>query len=235
MPPKGKRTFRKTALKARKRVDKAQNSRIKELEQFVYKTIENKQIDFTENPSITTAGYNKQINFVPTLAVGADDGGAPGDAARIGNTVTLMRTAVNMLFKMSAQGLTTSEQTNRFRVIMVASKDGTQPLIISDVLTYWSHPIHGDQVFVSPYKTNPLPNKNYTILMDKIIDLNATDKFYKNVKFVKRWKGGKTLNYSGPGASAPTNYNISMFVISDSGSLPHPSLDWNSRCTYKDA
>ena len=44
---------------AKKRVDKAQNARIRSLEKFVYKTIENKQVNYanTGGNNISTDGY----------------------------------------------------------------------------------------------------------------------------------------------------------------------------------
>ncbi len=229
MPPKGK----KAAPRAKKRVDKAQNSRIKDLEQFVYKTIENKQINFNSNVAVSTLGYSNTVGLVPSIATGPDDGINPLDTARIGNDVTLMRTAVNMCFEMSDP--ITGDATNRFRAILVESLDGNQALALSDVLQYSSYAIYGNQVFVSPYTTKALTNRNYKILMDRVIDMNQLTKYNYDIKFVKNWKGGKVLNFAGKGAGLPTNYNISFLLISDSLVPSHPSCNWSVRSTYKDA
>ena len=77
MPPKKNLRFRKKKV----RKDKKQDQRIKSLEKFVYKTIENKQVNRSSPPaSVTTSGYFFR-EFLQ-LTVGPNDGAGPGDPAR---------------------------------------------------------------------------------------------------------------------------------------------------------
>ncbi|AXH77786.1 MAG: hypothetical protein [Cressdnaviricota sp.] len=212
------------------RKDKKQDSRIKNLEEFVYKTIENKQIQYQNQTTVSSSGFTASSYLLPILATGADDGNVNNDTARIGNTISLMRTCLTGNVKVaSADGF------NRIRLMLVASKDGAQEITASDVLSYHDYTIHGDLVFSSQYTTKSATNKNYNVLMDKVIDLNVYGPAYKSFKFVKRWKSGKELMYDGVGASAPTNYKLSLIGVSDSGSVLHPELNYMIRNTYKDA
>ena len=220
----GKRVKRKV------RKDRKQDSRIKTLEEFVYKTIENKQIQYQNQTTVSTSGFTASSYLLPILATGADDGDVNNDTARIGNTISLMRTCltgnVNVAF---------GDGHNRIRLMLVASKDGAQEITAADVLSYHNYAIHGDLVFSSQYTTKSATNKNYTVLMDKVFDLNVYGPANKNFKFVKRWKSGKELMYAGVSASAPTNYKLSLIGVSDSDSVNHPALNYMIRNTYKDA
>ena len=76
--------------KAKKSADAKQNKRIKSLEQLVYKTIENKQVNYSNsNLAINSSGV-PDSGFLQ-VKVGANDGSARGDTARIGNSITLLR------------------------------------------------------------------------------------------------------------------------------------------------
>lgn len=222
---------KKKVLRRRKvRKDKKQDSRIKNLEEFVYKTIENKQIQYQNQTTVSTSGFTASNYLLPVLASGSHDGTVNNDTARIGNTVSLMRTCLTGNVKVvDADGY------NRIRLLLVASKDGAEEITASDVLAYHNYSIHGDLVFTSQYTTKTNTNKNYQVLMDKIFDVNVYGPAYKNFKFVKRWKNGKALMYDGPTASAPTNYKLSLIGISDSASVIHPALNYMIRNTYKDA
>lgn len=62
-----KRKFRK-----RRSTDAKQNKRIKSLENMVYKTIENKQVNYNTNTNITSSGYI--ANSFLRVRVGPEDG-----------------------------------------------------------------------------------------------------------------------------------------------------------------
>ncbi len=79
-----KRKFRK-----RRSTDAKQNKRLKSLENMVYKTLENKQVNYNNNLNLTSSGVND--NAFLQVRVGPDDGAIQGDTARIGNSITLYR------------------------------------------------------------------------------------------------------------------------------------------------
>ena len=221
---------KKFKRRSKVRKDKAQDSRIKNLEEFVYKTIENKQIEYHNQTTVSSGGFTASSFLLPILSTGAQDGAQNNDAARIGNTVSLMRTCLT-----GNMTVVNTDQNNRVRLLLVASKDGSQEITASDVLSFSSFATHGDLVFSSQYTTKAATNKNYTVLMDRVIDLNVYKNPKVSFKFVKRWKNGKELMYDGPGATAPTNYKLSLIGVSDSEAIAHPGLNYMIRNTYKDA
>lgn len=224
MPPK------KVVKRRKVRKDKKQDSRIKNLEEFVYKTIENKQIQYQNQTTVSSSGFTASSYLLPILTTGAEDGASNNDPARIGNTISLMRTCLT-----GNCTVVNTDQNNRVRLLLVASKDGSQEITAADVLSYHSFAVHGDLVFSSQYTTKAASNKNYTVLMDRVIDLNVYKNPKVNFKYVKRWKNGKELMYDGVGASAPTNYKLSLIGVSDSEAIAHPGLNYMIRNTYKDA
>ena len=62
----------------KKRTDAKQNKRIKSLEQMVYKTLENKQVNYNNNLNLTSSGVND--NAFLQVKVGPDDGVQQGYA-----------------------------------------------------------------------------------------------------------------------------------------------------------
>ena len=219
---------------AKKRIDAKQNSRIKQLEKLVLKTIENKQVNYhLVGQSITSGGYSAG-SFLST-ATGAEDGNVLGDPARIGNTITLMNQRFNMNFQASS-----TDSYNQIRVLLVESLDGNEPIAMTDVLEYGSYALYGDLVFASPYTTKSNTNRRYKVHMDKQFSITAlptrggsSSKVIKhNIKY---GKSGKLVEYPSAGASNPTNHRITLLVVSSSVSATHPTLSYSSRSTYKDA
>jgi hypothetical protein len=216
----------------KKSQDSKQNSRIKKLESFIYKTIENKQVNYDNTQvDITDAGLND--NAFLKVKVGPDDGSQKGDAARIGNSITLLRQQYRMTFK----GLTAAvEGWNQMRVIICEPLDGNQPLVLSDVLEYPSYSANDELVFVSPYTTKTATNRRYKIHMDKSFTLNQYKNIIKDIKHDVKWKNGKEVEFAGPGTEdTPTNHNMSILFVSDSSATPHPQVSYSVRSTYKDA
>lgn len=231
MPPKGNNKNQKRFKKSK---DKKQDKRIKDLEQFVYKTIENKQVNYSITAqSMPSSGFATS-NFIQ-LSIGASDGASYGDPARIGNTITLM----NQRWGFNFQGSST-DTYNQVRVLLVESQSGAQNIALSDVLYYGNYATFGDLVFSSPYTTKTDTNKRYKVHMDKTFCISGlpTKGGVPPVKVIKhniKWKGGKLLEYSGVGASLPTNHKMNLLVITDSVSATHPSMSYSVRSTYKDA
>lgn len=221
---------RKNTKFSKKSKDKKQDSRIKELEQFVYKTIENKQSNYhVTNQNITSTGYNN-YGFLK-LETGVEDGASYGDPARIGNSVTLMKQSFNMNISLRSP----ADDFNQVRVIIAEALEGTQILSLSNVLLYSNYSVDGNLVFASPYTTKTGTNQRYKIHMDKHITLSPYNKTALNIKHSVRYKGGKVLSFDGPTEEFPTNHRMNIWVIGDSTAVQHPRLDLAVRSTYKDA
>lgn len=215
--------------------DKKQDKRIRDLEKFVLKTIENKQVNYSITAtSMPSSGYATS-NFMQ-LAAGAEDGSNYGDPARIGNTITLLNQKWSFNFVGSA-----TDTFNQIRVLLVESKSGAQNLALDDVLQYSNYSVFGDNVFSSPYTTKSDTNKRYKIHMDKCFCISGmpTKGGVPPVNVIRKdisWgKHGKLVEYSGPGAVLPTNHKMNLLVISDSVSATHPTMSYSVRSTYKDA
>ncbi len=96
--------------------DKKQDKRIKSLEKFVYKTVENKQQNYRQDLSISSSG-TATYPFL-SLRQGVEDGELYPSDARIGNSITLMSQRLDM----NLIGETAT--FNQIRVILAESVDG---------------------------------------------------------------------------------------------------------------
>ena len=210
--------------------DRKQDKRIKSLEKLVYKTLENKQIDFESSSNISSSGLS--VGGFISLNQGTGDGDDYGDSARIGNSITMMSQRVDMNI------IGETGTFNQVRVLIVESMDGNQALALSDVLKYSSFALHGDLVFVSPYTTKTTTNRRYKVHTDKLLELHGTGDAGKATaqirKLIKFGKSGKLVAFNGT-ATGPTNHRVSIMLISDSAVAGHPSLKYNVRTVYKDA
>lgn len=221
-------------MKSAKSKDAKQDKRIKALENMVLKTLENKQVNYNNNLSVTSSGVND--NAFLQVRVGPDDGAAQGDTARIGNTITLYR----QQYRFNFIGLNPDlggDRWNQMRCIIAEPLDGNQPLVLADLLQYPSYALYGGLVFASPYTTKTATNRRYKIHMDRSFELNATAKgAIKVIKHDVKWKNGKLVEFAGPGTEqVPTNHNMTIVFISDSGAIAHPQVEYSVRSTYKDA
>ena len=132
----------------KKSTDSKQNQRLKDLESMVYKTFENKQVNYqTTNANLTTTWY--ETNRFISLGGGVADGDDYGSLARIGNSITLMSQRCSFNIKKR----TGADEFNQIQIILVESVEGTQTLSASDVLLYSDYSTHGDLLFASPYTT----------------------------------------------------------------------------------
>ncbi len=215
--------------KAKTSIDKKQTRRIKDLENFVFKTIENKQLNFKDTNNALTTTWFEAGQFMAG-SIGAEDGSDYGDPARIGNSVTLMAQRFNINLQKS-----TTDEYNQMRIIIAESVDGAQPLDIRDILRYHDYSIDGNLVFSSPYTTKTNANRNYRIKMDKCFNLTPTKPTANIERVLKYGKTGKVVDYPGVGVSFPTNHCVNVFMVSDSTAVAHPFMDYAVRSTYKDA
>jgi len=231
----------KKQFKRKVRKDKKQDKRIKSLEKFVYKTIENKQVDYgyqDTGRTVSTSG-DQRSQFLG-VATGAQDGSAINDPARVGNSISLMRQQISLTFEQSSDATITADDYNRMRVIIAESTEGNENLELSDVLEYSNYGTHGGLVFSSPYTTKTSTNKRYKIHSDMTFELNknatsATKIIKKVIKFREGGSPGKVVSFADATAQYPTNHRLNIMCISDSSVAPHPRWFYNVRSTYKDA
>lgn len=232
--PPAKSSGKKSKRKGRSTASKAL-ALAKENKKMINKTIENKQINY-DNIELAVSSAGVVDNSFLKVVQGTGDGDAQSSAARIGNQVTLMR----QQYCFSLDGLNPDtllhDRWNQFRIIIAEPLDGNQALTLADILQYPVYANSGPLVFSSPYTTKTSTNRRYKIHYDRSFELNATAKgatrFLKKV--VKWGKTGKVVNFDGNTAS-PTDHNMSVLFISDSGTLPHPTVSYSVRSTYKDA
>lgn len=205
---------------------------VQALKKMVNKTIENKQQNLTHEGLVVR---DFPVVSRPTLELtqGSADGDARPSAARIGNSVTLMRTQLNMSVKIST-GVTNC----RCRVMVVESVNGNEDLTMDDILQAGGGALDGteDKTYTSCYTTKTGTNKRYKIHFDRIINLSTYDRAFYLKKLILRYgKSGKVINYDG-NASTPTDYNLQVLAISDQSLLAAcPVLTYSLRSTYKDA
>lgn len=211
---------------------------VKNLKKFVMKTIENKQQNYSTSGSVLDIGYASR----PSLAItqGAQDGderaAAPNNEARIGNSVTLMRTQLKIQLRKATSGYTES----RVRLMVVESVDGNQQLDFEDLLQVGQHAgtLVGtdDETYTSNYTTKTDTNKRYKIHFDKVVTLNfyKSNYYYKSL-LLKYGKTGKVIEYDG-NDPVPTNHNLQILAISDQTAInTAPTISYSLRHSYKDA
>lgn len=207
----------------------------KQTKKLVNKTMENYQVNYhNTNLAITSGGVNDN-QFLRVTQGTADGTGVPS-AARKGNQITLMRQQYRFNFIGTNPDTVGNDRWNQIRVIIAESTDGNQPLLLADILEFDSYTLYGGLVFSSGYTTKTSTNRNYKIHMDKSFELNATAKgATKVIKFDAKWgKTGKVVDFDG-NSFDPTNHNMSILFISDSGVIQHPFVSYSVRSTYKDA
>ena len=221
--------------------DKKQDVRIKSLENFVYKTIENKQQNFhQEDLVITDIGQEYRPNLL--ITTGVDDGEGRPSAARIGNSITLMNQRFN--FEVRVPKNTIQGQT--CRLIVVESVDGAEDLTWEDILEYWkaqSGTATGTerQTYTSHYTTKSSVNKRYKIHMDKIMFFtegqNQRNSYRLNIKYGSKRNPGKVVDYPGGDLeNQPVNHKLTIMAVSDNlTTAEQPRLSYSVRSTYKDA
>lgn len=205
---------------------------VKVLKKMVNSTIENKQQTYNaSNIDITDFPLAQRPTLL--LTQGTADGDARPSAARIGNSITLMRTQLNLSVKISS-GVTNC----RCRLIVVESVNGKEDIDMDDVLQAGGGAIDGtnDTTYTSCYTTKTDTNKRYKIHYDKVINLSTYDRAFFTKKLTLRYgKAGRVINYDGNNA-APTDYSLQVLAIGDQTLLAAtPQLAYSMRSTYKDA
>ena len=212
---------------------------VKSLKKFVMKTIENKQ----QNTNVVDSNV-LDIGFAsrPYIALqqGTQDGDDRSSAtqrnARVGNTITLMRSQLK--FQLGMQTAGPSEV--RVRLLVVESVDGNQELNFEDILQAGqnSGTLVGtsSDAYTSLYTTKTDTNKRYKIHIDKVVTLN----FYRNQNYYKSLsirygKTGRVIEFDGNNLEL-VNHNLQILAISDTSSVSTcPKISYSLRHTYKDA
>lgn len=232
---------KKTAFRRKVRKDKKQDTRIASLENFVYKTIENKQQNFhSENNIITSIPYYAAPDI--RLTQGTADGSGRPDAARIGNSITLMTQRYNFELRVP----TSVAQGQTARLIVVESVDGAENLRFEDILEYWqsqSGTATGTEreTYTSHYTTKSAINKRYKIHMDKTVHFNEGVRNVVmprlRIKYGSKKNPGKVVDYVGGGVDdQPVNHKVTIMCVSDNlTTAQQPRLTYSLRSTFKDA
>jgi len=206
---------------------------VKSLKKMVNKTIENKQQTFN-NAGINIRDFPLYSRPSLLLTQGSADGDARPSEARIGNSVTLLRTQLNLSVKINP-GVTNC----RCRVLVVESVNGNEDITMDDVLQAGGGAITGtnDTTYTSCYTTKTDTNKRYKIHFDKVINLSLYDRaFYMKKMVVRYGKTGRVVNYDG-NLPTPTDYSgLQILMIGDQTLIAAaPRLAYSQRHTYKDA
>jgi len=209
-----------------------------QVRRLVNKTIENKQTEIVSVNNNISTSPTYYYSFAGKCKQGTNDSAdqnAGSLSSRVGNSITMLREKFYLYFSPPATG-TITENYNRIRVLLVESVEGNQNLVLSDVLKYHSYSLYGDMVFASPYTTKSGTNSRYKVHMDKTFQMTynggSQTKIIKHV--LKHGKTGRVINFNDDSAT-PTDYALSLMVISDSGAAAHPRYNFAYRGIYKDA
>lgn len=206
----------------------------KQVKKLVTKTIEKRTVDYSSvGNSISTAPWTN-TNFFAVKQGNTDGGGWPAES-RAGNAVTLLKE--KFYFQLRGPGTTgINESNNIIRILIVESTEGNQTLSLSDVLKYSNQTTHGHLVFNSPYQTKTATNKRYKVRYDKVVRLNyySSSHYQTLTALVNHGKTGRVVNFD-DNSQTPTDYNLNVFVLSDSAAAQHPIMDFAYRGVFMDA
>lgn len=206
----------------------------KQVKKMVSKTIEKRTVDYSSvAQSISTAVWTN-TNFFAVTQGNTDGGGWPAQS-RAGNAVTLMKE--KFYFQFRGPGTTgINESNNIIRILIVESTEGNQTLSLSDVLKYSNQTTHGHLVFNSPYQTKTATNKRYKVRYDKVVKMNyySSSHYQSLTAVVNHGKTGRVVNFD-DNSPTPTDYNLNVYVISDSAAAQHPIMDFAYRGVFRDA
>ena len=229
---KTNRKPRKYKKRKAKGKNKRQDQRIKALEKTVYTALERKVKTWQNGTwSVDTGG--RILNNSNIQAVYLDQG--TGTSQRVGNEISLLNQTVRYNLRIPDLG----DAFNQLRMLIVESTDGSQSLALTDVLEYGDATLtSAETVISSPYKIKvSSDNKGYKVHFDQVFELNT----YKSrcitgeVK-IKYGSHGKKVEYPAlVGLEQPTNHNLHIMLISDSGTTPHPMFAVNVRSRFYDA
>lgn len=224
------------------RKDRKQDTKIKALEKFVYKTIETKQIDYHGQFYFGNLGLSQRLPI--HIKQGTGDGGfstsLSTQLARVGNDITLMSQDVRMIIARA----NSAGSPTLCRILLVESVNGSQALNFEDVVQYGNYTTYGDLVFTSPYRSGVEQNKKYKVHMDKVFTLaegaagsNPSHKIIR--KRLSTFVGGKNkvVSYDDNFSSEPNNHRLQVLFIADKvpGGASEPRLTMSVRSRYKDA
>lgn len=224
--------FKKRKAKTR---DGKQDQRIKALEQTVFQSMERKSktwMDGTWNVSETGQVINNSNSTSLQLAKGT------GADNIIGNKINLLSQTIR--FNLHSPD-PIADQWNKFRMLVVEPREGTESLALTDVLQYMTNtssspPISAEMAMCSPYTTKTSSDKRYKVHYDRVFEINANNHSYTGKIKIKYGKNGKVVNFpSVGGAQNPTDHNLHIMCFSDSSATPHLGVALNIRSNYYDA
>jgi hypothetical protein len=222
MPQRQTKIFNNKGFKLRKKqaVNKAQNRRIKKLEQIVYPSLDWKTKD---TKAVQASIQNTPYENYPMFALGK----GTADNQRAGDKVSLRHGTLHL-------SLTRGDTSNIVRVLVVRTPSSTFAGL-SDVLEYHNFATDGELVFSSPYQVKATNNEQtYKVMYDRVFQLkNDMSTIAAKIK-LKLPKKGVECNFVGDSVISPNNYNISLLMISDSTATPHPTASYAMRWKYID-
>jgi hypothetical protein len=207
---------------------------VKNLKKMVNKTIENKQQTYNSGSALYITDIPLYQRPTLNMTQGAADGDNRPSASRIGNSITLMRTQLNLQVRQSTSGLTNTV----FRILVVESVNGKEDITIDDVLQAGGGALVGtDQnAYTSCYTTKTDTNKRYKLHYDKVVNLSTYKGGFFSKKLNLRYgKTGRVINYDGNNPT-PTDYSLQIIAVGEQLTVGvAPILTYSMRSTYKDA
>lgn len=187
-------------------------SNYKKMYQIAKKVVEkNREVHQADTSAFLIVSNTATITHLSTIAQG------DGVTNREGNTVKLLSIQLRASY-------VTTDATNIFRVILFRWKDRSTPTA-AQVLNSSSNPLS---------TLNNNTSKMYHILYDKLIATDTYNPIRVTKKFLNYQKRPYTISFEGSGASDYSEGNIWMLVLSDSGSIGHPTMDYYMRLRFVD-
>lgn len=148
--------------------------------------------------------------------IGSNVAAGTGDSNRIGDKISLSRVYLNISFRIPNGG----DHTNVIRCILFQWKNPTTPTVSSILST--------TNDYNSVYDHDG--RQNYKILYDKHIDLSYYGPAQKSYQ-IKIKNLARTVTYLSSTAQKNAVY---ILLISDSGAVLNPNVDYNCRSYYTD-
>lgn len=212
-----KKIYRKKYYGRRKKYGRVAPSVKQYVSKAIAKTVETKYHDQAPaGVGVDVSGYIYNILSVNTQ-------GTSDYQQRVGDKIMLK--SIKGTFQVN-----TGDTTNVMRCVLIIwhEDNSTATPSMSTLFT-------GPSIMNSPYNWDLIHAKKFTVLWDRLIDVNSVSMPVRSVRFsIKFKRGGRKIYFNG---STSNGTGIPYLVfLSDSGGVPNPTIsNQYYRCTYTDA
>lgn len=243
--PKPKSLFSKGTFK--RSVDQKQTKEINKLKKTVKSLTVVRENKFFDSQWYGSATTTPTVFCVNKIGVADQDGTVASNNANLSKRIgkRLQQTHLMIKGQLYNSPLTTSpDNWCMIRMLVVIYPDLIPTATLDNVLNPVSGLVGGSYMLAHK---NRMPRTPYQVIYDKKINLSSMYQSEAQQYPVEPWRRDVNITIPIKGqyrdvrwaedesVSGPTNNGIAVYIVSDSGTISHPSYALNFRLRYKDA